>query len=37
MYSTTVSPYGGLVIVVAQTYFVHWVFDGIPNNEGGES
>lgn len=37
MFSTTVSPYGGLVIVVAQTYFVHWVFDLDPYNAGGDS
>jgi len=37
MYSVTVSPYGGLVLVVAQTYFVHWVFDNNPNSASGES
>lgn len=34
MYSIAVSPYGGLVLVVAQTYFLVAAFDGDPNSLG---
>lgn len=34
MYSIAVSPYGGLVLVVAQTYFLVAAFDGDPNTLG---
>lgn len=34
MYSVAVSPYGGLVLVVAQTYFYTAVFDGNINTLG---
>lgn len=35
MRSVACSPYGGLVLVVATTYYVTNVFDADPNNQGG--
>ena len=32
MYTIACSPYGGLVLVVAQTYFLVNLWDGIINN-----
>lgn len=34
MYTIACSPYGGLVLVVAQSYFLVNVFDGVINNLG---
>lgn len=33
MHDSTVSPYGGLVLIVAETGFVVNIFDGIYQNE----